>query len=164
MAEDGVSASVNNTALSIRYSRYVKSGGYSFTIPPESVIRGVTATAIRSSNAPNMATEKSVRVVKAGVTGSKDLASVDFPPPDWGISPASWGSQSELWDDTLTADDINDGGIGYSIRVSVDGVISGANYAYLDGMKMTVYYNTSGGGLVQYFNNQHPLTYHQPLP
>lgn len=57
------------------------------------------------------------------------------------------------WGDTWTADDINDAGFGYSIQVSIKGAISGANYAYLDGMKMTVYYNTSGGGLVQYFNN-----------
>lgn len=102
-------------------SNYLKITQFGFSVPTGAVIQGISFSVTRSTTAAkgNRTTDNSVRVVKGGVIGSTDRANVN----NWGTTPVTYGSSSDLWGDTWTPGDINATGFG----IAISGKSTGTN-------------------------------------
>lgn len=138
---DNIKVSDNTYANSPTESQAtIQAGNFGFSIPTGSTIDGVVVEIEKKAtySASNVS-ESVVKLVKAnGTVGTTNKAAGGY----WSLTESyvSYGSSSDLWGDTWTAEDINDADFGVAM----------AMYAYddvgkIDHIRCTVYY-TEGGG------------------
>jgi len=102
-------------------SNYLKVTQFGLSIPTGSIIQGISFSVTRSTTATkgNRTIDNAVRVVKGGVIGSTDKSNGT----NWGTSPVTYGSSSDLWGDTWAPGDINAAGFG----IAISGKSTGTN-------------------------------------
>jgi len=139
------------------YARvYIKSGSPSyrligstcgFAIPSGATINGIVLTVKRYSANANMARDGMVCLRHGnGTASTSDKESSAYWPTT--AAAADYGSNTDLWGDTWTADEINGSGFGAQLYVLTSSATS--MYAYVDSLKLTVYYTEmSLNGLAQ---------------
>lgn len=147
--DDGLSASVN-TSNADENTNYLLSTNYGFSIPAGATINGIDVYAETGGGINNW--QSSVRLVKAGVIQSADRAVANQP-----LYNAVYGTSTDLWDDTWTADDINNSGFGVAYAAR----IFNGNTTTIDYVGIEVYYTPAGAGepgAITYHDNPTPST------
>ena len=152
---DGANASAKGTSLGGVSSEFAKSSAHGFSLPANAIVTGIVAGATTSaSTAPGgYVGVGSVYIVKGGVVGAQNMDSTIM--GSWTDGSPSWGGTTNLWGESWTANDINNGNFGFVVSVGVSGDGTNPSYAYLDGMTLTVYYTVPSGDL-QYSDNPTP--------
>lgn len=127
------------------YSYYLKATNFGFTIPEDSVIKGIVANVERKQAVSNPiygVSDYAVQLCKAGVLGGTNKAAGGWPSVD---TIQQYGSSTDLWGLSLTAEDVMNSGFGIGISAYFGGISSGSMdastiYAYVDHITLTVYY------------------------
>lgn len=121
-------------------SDYIRADGFNFDIPLWATIDGIIGTLTRKASDANVITDYSVVPLKngsvpAGSDEKKDTSTW------WSTSDEvkSYGSPTDLWGTTWTPSDINHIYTGFGVRAEFMPSYGSAT-AYVDCMKMTVYY------------------------
>lgn len=125
-------------------SYYIKATNFGFSIPSGATIDGIVVEIEKASQgAGGDHRDSRLRIVKGGTIGSTDKADTAT---TWGTSDAysSYGGVSDLWGETWTDSDINASNFG--VAFSVDGFSGTNRFAYVDHIRITVYYTAGGGG------------------
>ena len=133
--------------LITQVSNYLKVTDFSFSIPLDATIAGVTVNIERSSNTINGTVDSSVRLVKGDIISGNDKASGALWPTADAV--ATYGSSTDLWGLTLTPTDINLSTFGFVINASA----SLASTAQIDYVSVTIDYigsNRSGNTLMNF--------------
>jgi len=121
-------------------SHYLKASNFGFNIPTGSTINGIVTEIQRRGTATGPApVDNAVKIVKSdGTVGSENKASG----VNWTTSNSyfSYGSSSNLWSETWTAEDINDADFGAVLQVSSQGDEEYFSFAMVDHIRITVYY------------------------
>ena len=135
-------------------SELLQGTGYGFEIPDGVTIRGIEVKIMRrsSSNNQNLWSVKdaSLYLLKEGTVAGSDRADLTTCWPE-GMTEASYGSPSDLWGTTWSAEDINSPGFGVSLSVTQNG--AGARIAYVDYISITVTYTPAGPDFLVDFSN-----------
>jgi cysteine-rich repeat protein len=129
-------------------TQYLKATGFGFTIPVGAVIEGIRVEVEKSRTGAISGEIYDVRarIVKGSVIGTTDRSDVNFWPPIPGFETVvSYGGSSDLWGETWTASDINDGGFGFAISASITFPGLAAN---IDAISITVFYILCGNGQI----------------
>jgi hypothetical protein len=131
--DDGFYALV--TSGSESRSDFLQVSNFGFSIPAGSQIDGVEVMIDRLASTANTVTDRGVLVLNASSGFSPaDLASSAFWPTT--DSFATYGSDSNLWGMTWTADDVNDPNFSVLIAANIPGSVE----ARVDAILVTVYY------------------------
>jgi hypothetical protein len=124
-------------------TQYLKATGFGFTVPSYASICGIVVeiekrdggflsvgTGIRDSE---------VRLVKANVVSGTNLATSN----NWPSGEAfyTYGSDNNLWGNTLTPDDVNASNFGVAISAQFNGIAALLPSAQIDNIRMTIHYN-----------------------
>jgi len=135
-------------------SELLQGTGCGFTIPDGVTIRGIEVKIMRRSSSNNQNTwsvkDASLYLLKEGTVAGSDRADLNTCWPE-GMTEASYGSSSDLWGTTWSAEDINSSGFGVSLSVTQNG--AGARIAYVDYISITVTYTPAGPDFLVDFSN-----------
>lgn len=118
-------------------THYLVGTNCSFNIPAGSTIKGITVGIERSNTAGGNCEDNRVRIVKGGVIGTTEKAAVG----NWPLTDAyiNYGSATDLWGLTWTADDIN--ATNFGVAISARGVEPEVqSTAAVDHIRITVDY------------------------
>lgn len=154
MTEDGNCAAQGGSYTGEGFTNYVKTTNYGFNVPSNATINGIVVEVkkFRYQAAPPDQTCKdySVKMVKGGTTSGTDKASASA----WGTSLAyaTYGSSSDLWGLSWSPSDINSTGFGVSFSASIPNASPSTTYAYVDHIRITVYYTISGPANIKSYN------------
>jgi len=112
---------------------------FGFSIPAGATINGIIVESEIKYSGGNGVINGNRQLLKAGsLTGTGKSNGDSWPATD---TYDSWGSSSDLWGATLSADDVNNSGFG----VGLYAYGYGANWiAYVDHIRITVYYTENG--------------------
>lgn len=153
ISDDVYSAAGGNNADQT-ISHYLKATNFGFAIPTGATINGVLVEVEKHSNSyvsgQDYNRDYSIQLVKGGVISSDNKAdtATDWPDTD---SYISYGSSSDLWGETWTAEDIND--IDFGIALSVKWFrVGGVAQPNVDHIRITVYYTNIIGPFPTHFN------------
>ena len=124
-------------------SHYLQATNFGFTISAGAIINGIVVEIERMENdALDNIFDNAIRIVRGGTIGSTDKSSAT----EWGIDSdiyTSYGSSTDLWGETWTANQINSSNFGVAISAkAVNGLIFTA--AEVDHIRITVYYTETG--------------------
>lgn len=126
-------------------SEYLQGTGCGFEIPDGATISGIEVKIMRRSSSNNQDTwsvkDASLNLLKEGTIAGSDRADINTCWPQE-MTEASYGSPSDLWGTTWSAEDINRSGFGVSLSVTQNG--SDARTAYVDYITITVTYTPAG--------------------
>lgn len=138
---DNLFSTVNMTLNST--SHYLKATNFGFAIPSTATIVGILVSIQdrRSANGGGGVKENAIKIVKSdGTFGTQNKstgATLPFPK-----SSTSYGSKTDLWNETWAASDINNSLFGVGISVIEPG-INGTSVTGVDFISITVYYNST---------------------
>ena len=120
-------------------SHYLKATNFGFSIPTGATINGIIVEVQRRAQVATI-TDSEVKIVKSnGSIGTTNKATgTSWPGTE---AYASYGSSSDLWDETWAATDINNSNFGMVIA-AISGSTTAFNYAEIDHIRITVYYTT----------------------
>ena len=132
---------------------YLKCTNFGFSIPGGATIDGIEVAIERKASVQSgvfWVRDFTVKLYKAGTIVGTDKADTGL---KWPTSDTdkTYGSSSDLWGETWSNSDINNSGFGIGIKVAT---IGGGNpkdpnvTAFIDWIRITVYYTTGGGGSV----------------
>ena len=131
-ASDNTRASA--TLLLSEITKYLKATNFGFSIPTGSTIRGIVVEVEKSSALATTVEDNSVKIVKGGtISGDNKAAAGAWDTTD---TYASYGSATDLWGVTWTAEDINNSGFG--VVVAADATAAGT--ARIDHIRITIHY------------------------
>lgn len=126
-------------------TEYLHVSNFGFSIPSGATIDGIVVEVERDADyslGSNYVSDDRVRIVKGGSIGSTDKSSgALWPSAD---AYATYGSSSDLWGESWTDSDINSSTFGFVIAAKMFGGVPFA--AYVDHIRITVYYTEGGGG------------------
>lgn len=115
-------------------SQYLKATNFSFTIPLDATITGITVEVERSATALSAVSDSSVRLVKGGVvSGDNKAAGGTWPTVD---AYQSYGGATDLWGLALTPQDVNAATFGVVLNASA----ALAATLQIDHVRITVHY------------------------
>jgi len=97
---------------------YLKATNFGFAIPAGATINGIRAEIEMITNNGTGGVEN-VRIVKGGVIGSTDKGIFNNNMPTTEIS-TFYGSSTDLWGETWTAEDINSSNFGFAYSVNIN--------------------------------------------
>jgi len=129
------------TIASSGTSTPINGSNYGFSIPSGSTIDGITVVISRASSAGTSLEDANIQMLKAGATTGINKAVGT----DWTTSQvlATYGSATDLWGTTWTADDVNNTGFGVTLSAfNKHGSL--AITALVDYMSITVNYTLPG--------------------
>lgn len=148
---NNILSSNNSRALSYSsipsaVSYYAKATNFGFSIPAGATIDGIVVEIERSANnnaGSNRVVDEHVKIVKGGTIGSTNKADTAT---NWPTTDAykTYGGATDLWGETWTYSDINASNFG-AVIASRNYTDSGATEAYIDHIRITVYYTESAG-------------------
>lgn len=131
-------------------SHRLKATNMGFNIPTDATIDGVKVEVMQYCDSPSVLfVEYQAHLLKAGsVTGSNKATYTDLP-----VSPTlrTYGGESDLWGATLSPADVNDAGFGFAYQVQIPMENYDSFYAYVDYVRITVYYTSAGSSSSQAF-------------
>lgn len=129
----------NNTGLGGDTSQYLKATDYGFSIPSGATIDGVVGEIDVIGN--SRISDNAVRLVIAGSpTGdNKALGGT------WSSGVRTYGGSSDTWGLSPSDSDVNGSGFGLAIAVNASAG-EGTTTAFIDYMRLTVYYTEAAGG------------------
>lgn len=137
-AEDG--ATVNAVLATGEITHYLLATNFGFSIPSGSTINGIVVS-WRKQGAFSVMDHR-VRIIKGGVIGSTDKASIS--PWSSSLANTSYGTgTTDKWGETWTAADINAATFGAAIAATEPG---SGNTAAIDRVTIVVHYNPPSGG------------------
>lgn len=118
-------------------SHYLKATNFGFTIPAGSTINGIIVDVEKKTGAASGAVDNSVKIVKGGLISGDEKADLTA----WNRSDTyfSYGSASDLWGLSWTADDINASNFGFVLSGKVTLAGTG-NEMSIDHIRITIYY------------------------
>ena len=122
-------------------SHYLKATNFGFAIPTGVTINGIIVEIRMDTGAPgaNSCTQNVVKIVKAdGNLGSENKSQETALPN--AATYVTFGSPTDLWSETWTAENIND--IDFGVVLSTDTVEDQSGNANVDHIKITVHYTT----------------------
>mgnify|MGYP001611182468 CR=1 FL=1 len=132
-ASDDTKASA--TLLLSEVSKYLKATNFGFNIPTGSTIRGIVVEVERSSALATTAEDNSISLVKGGtIEGDNKAAAGAWPTSD---TYATYGSATDLWGLTWSAEDINLSTFGVAVAADA----TAAATARIDHIRITVHYS-----------------------
>jgi len=123
------------------FTRYLFVEKFGFTLPLGATINGVEVGIEKKASAYGVVWDSLVYlVVNNNVVGNNKAQGAPWPITK---NYSNYGGTTDLWGTTLTAADVNDTafGIGIKARNSAD---TSSNYAYIDHIRMKVYYTPVG--------------------
>lgn len=132
-------------------SDYLTATNFGFTIPAGATITGIKVDIERDDNSGSSGLkDNEVKIIKANsITGTDHASNSTWPN---NAAYATYGSNSDLWGTTWTAADINSSQFGVALSVQRSSG-SGNNDAFVDHIRITVYYTVSGLPIeLLYFN------------
>lgn len=119
------------------YTDYLMAINFGFSIPPGTTIIGITVE-VECSDPNGKTSDYSVRISKAKTVGSSERAlGTPYPASD---AYMVYGGPTDLWGETWTDADINDGGFGVVIAAQRNAA-GGTTGGRIDDIRITVYYN-----------------------
>ena len=123
-------------------SHYLKATNFGFSIPDGATIDGILVE-IEEQSDDSAADDNEVKIVKSdGTLGTQNKAAGVSSFPNSPAAYISYGSSSDLWGETWTAEDINDVDFGTVISAI------GGN-ANVDHIRITITYTPAAGGATQ---------------
>lgn len=138
-AGSNASAALNNTAT----THYLKATNLGFSLPSTATINGIQVDVVRSetSNKGKHAIDSAARIIKSdGSIGTTDKSD----PNTWATTTATYGGSADLWGETWTYSDINNSNFGFALSATANG--NATPTAFVDTIKITVYYTDSASG------------------
>jgi hypothetical protein len=129
-----------------RYSYYLEATNYSFNIPPSATINGIEVMINRmaTGNSPSIL-DNVVSLLKAGenpgesvLVGFNKASLIQWPKNT--LTTAIYGSSSDLWGTTWTADEIDDSTFGVALAVYRQDSGNVLREAAVNFIQITVYY------------------------
>jgi hypothetical protein len=135
-ATGGTSAEIFSTLY------YLKATNLGFSIPTGATIDGILVEIEKKKYGRNVL-DTEVKIVKAngtiGTTNKGDLVT------EWAETDTykSYGSSSDLWGETWTAENINDVDFGVVLSAKIRSESQDSAIAYVDHIRITVYYTAS---------------------
>jgi hypothetical protein len=131
------------------YTQYLDSSGFGFSIPSGATIDGIVVEVkLRANiNDYNFGIEDgSIRLLKAGTLAGSNKARGTGVRWSTVNTYVTFGGVADLWGTTWTDSDINNSGFGFSLLALVIDNAKGGVYAYVDHIRITVYYTAGGEG------------------
>jgi len=137
-SDDVYATSTFNTAI----SHYLKATNFGFSILSGATIDGILVEIEKKASVAGRVSDTTVKIVKADATFGTENKALGG---TWTTSDTyySYGSSTDLWDETWTPVDINDADFGVGISGSITGGITAIS---VDHIRITVYYTEAGGG------------------
>ncbi len=128
------------------YSRGLLASDFGFTIPGNATIEGVMLDVERRAGMPTSIVDSTVQLMDSTAYIGNNLASS----VTWPINDAyvSYGGPTDTWGASLTPSDVNFSQFGIIFK-AMNQSTSGAIQAYVDHVRMTVYYSTPSGMATQ---------------
>lgn len=144
-AEDG---SFAQASLDCQASETLTASSFGFSIPAGATIDGIVVEVKRKSDQTGNMTDNSVALICATRTSADKGDTVTQWPTvnsyaTYGGSTDKWSSGA-AWDADLTAENINDSG--FKLSFSALENCSNADVAYIDHIRITVYYTEAAAG------------------
>ncbi|HUM47290.1 MAG TPA: T9SS type A sorting domain-containing protein [Chitinophagales bacterium] len=128
-------------------TRCFETKGYGFTIPSTSTIEGILVEVEKKASGGSMVQDNGVKLLKAGTTVGTSQATAD----NWPFTDTyfSYGSATDLWGTTWTADEVNDSAFGLAIAtISYTCFGNGSPViSYIDNVLITVFFKDIGTGI-----------------
>jgi hypothetical protein len=143
------------------YSTYLRAGDFDFEIPTGSTINGIVVEIKKrraGQGAGGISKDHSVVIIKAdGTYGTTDRKSADAWPTTAAYT--TYGSSTDLWGETWTAEDINDAyfGVALALDISYLGYKS-SEYGYIDAIRITIYYTEGASSPAPSISDSAPVT------
>jgi 6-phosphogluconolactonase (cycloisomerase 2 family) len=134
-ADGGSVASADGLDPSAR-SEYLKATNFGFSIPSGAVIEGIAVDVERRGD-NIFQTDEDARLVKGGVVQSENKAGGEQIPDSWDVR--TFGSDTDLWNDSWTVTDINDSDFGFAYAID-----NGSYGVDVDYISITIYYSLDG--------------------
>jgi hypothetical protein len=139
---NSVKASVTLSILGEAETRYLQVTGFNFNIPSNAFISGIKAEIRKKATGISIlsnVTDKNIRLVT-----NNNISGINKKSPDnWQNSyqTSTYGGEEDLWETTLTPEDVNGSGFGIVISTSFKGLAGVLLSAEIDQILMTVYYS-----------------------
>ena len=123
-------------------THYLKATNFGFSIPLGATINGILVEFERQSVYGSRLKDNSVKIVMSGTISGDDKATATL----WTGTDSyeSHGGSSDLWGLTWTSTDINAADFG--VAISAINTFAGDDNAYIDHIRITVYYTEAAGG------------------
>ena len=123
-------------------SNYDRVDDFGFSIPATATINGIVCTVERKASSASAIRDFSVVIIKDGTPTGNDKKDTST---YWSTTEGevSYGSPTDLWGTTWTPSNINHPDTGFAVRCEYVPAYNSAT-AYIDSMKMTVYYTVDG--------------------
>jgi len=114
-------------------THYLEATNFGFSIPSEATINGIVVEFEQKASIASTVFYSSCRIVKGGSIGLTGTGGAYLTLTEAYLS---MGSPSDLWGESWTPSDINDLGFGTALHINT----GGDNTAYVDHIRITVYY------------------------
>lgn len=134
------------------YARGMMARNFGFNLPLNATITGIKAEVLRKAGGQNILDSTIVLLVNGMPTGTNKAL-----PGNWPLTPAyaSYGDSASLWGLSLSPAMVNDSAFGFMIKpYNKSGIVPSFVIAYLDHIRMTVYYSTPSGVQQQQVSGQ----------
>ena len=129
---------------------YLKASHFGFAIPTDATVTGIKVRISRWAEVDDEwgdhVRDYRLRLMKGGVVQATDYADIFNMWPAY-ESVRTYGSLGDLWGTTWTPAEINATGFGAVLSAMVEGPsLYPGNYANVNWIEITIYFNTAGGG------------------
>lgn len=145
LAADNVPTAASVSGVS-NPSHWLKATSFGFAIPTGATVSGIQVDVLRRGDGTGRpVVDNAVRLIKAGTIQTPDKADTITPWPDGGYAYKTYGGATDLWSGTWAPADINNANFGFAISATLPSGGSTTRTGYIDYLRMTVYYTTTGG-------------------
>ena len=124
------------------FSRTLFAYDFGFAIPSGALIRGVSASVMRSSTAATDISDSLIMLYTGSPVGISHASTLFWTPNPMLVS---YGDSTDTWGYTLTSDTINSSQFGLALEVMNKNLSASFITASVDHVTMTVYYSTGSG-------------------
>ena len=140
LSESGMTSNAAQlTLVSVPYIDELRLSQFGVSIPDGATITGIQVE-VRKATLSGNAVDDTVRLMRDGSpTGSSHAQSQPWPTA---LTVASYGGAYETWGTTWTLADVRSVGFGVSIAPKYTGPPEGNERAYVDSVRLTVFYTT----------------------
>ncbi len=148
LASDNADASITSMNGT---SHWLQATGFGFAIPAGSTINGIVVGIERAGSSYRVQ-DSTLKLLKAGtvVGDSKAATGTNWPAAD---AYASYGGAADLWGTAWSVAEINAANFGVALSAVISAGKQNAS-AYVDHMRITVYYTEGAGGGNPYYAYQ----------
>jgi hypothetical protein len=138
LSESGTTANAAQVVMvSVPYEDPLVLTDFGLSIPEGATITGIQV-AVRRATLSGNATDETIQVVRGGSPVGTNHAKSDAWPTT--LTAASYGGAYDTWGDSWNAADVTSAGFGVSVAPKYTGPASGNEHAYVDSVRVTVFY------------------------